>query len=96
MLPRRLLPSSSGLFRPPRLSRSASSSLPPLPPLSDVKEEFRSFGGGGEIRYTVNPEARVVQMRLCNPGKKNALSGKMMAELHDAADRLEKFQYRGK
>lgn len=57
--------------------------------LEEVRESFRPLGGGSiQLLYPRN--SKLALLELQNASKRNAMSGKMMAELADAVDTLEK------
>ncbi|KAL1115155.1 hypothetical protein AAG570_007186 [Ranatra chinensis] len=57
----------------------------------DVREAKRILSefGGGSVDLTLDDRTGMAKLVLNNPSKKNALSGKMIAEFSDAVDRLE-------
>ncbi|KXS16614.1 ClpP/crotonase [Gonapodya prolifera JEL478] len=63
--------------------------IPEDAPLRDVRENLRQLGGGS-VELTMNHRTSIAYILLNNPSKKNSFSGKMMAELADIVDALEK------
>ena len=61
---------------------STSSWTPPDVTIDEIKNEFRGIGGG---YVSLNHDQHLGIARVCfgNPYRKNAISGKMMCELHD-------------
>ena len=54
-----------------------------------MRERLRALGGGGEVR--VEHDGAFATLWLDHPESANALSGKMLAELADAVDQLERW-----
>ncbi|XP_075232917.1 ethylmalonyl-CoA decarboxylase-like [Lycorma delicatula] len=59
-------------------------------------EEIREFLGkfeGGKIDLTLNNENGIAKLVLNNPSHRNAITGRMMVELEEAVDELQKWKY---
>ena len=64
--------------------------------IEDLKSEFRPFAGGS-VDLRINDSSNgIASVVLSHPERKNALSGRMMAELHDAAQELVRWAQRDK
>ncbi|KAI9031085.1 ClpP/crotonase-like domain-containing protein [Hyaloraphidium curvatum] len=68
----------------PRAAPCASSS----DPAADLRERIRGIGGG-TVALNLSHAPGIALLQLSQPAKRNAISGKMAAELADAVDRLE-------
>ncbi|RUP47161.1 ClpP/crotonase-like domain-containing protein [Jimgerdemannia flammicorona] len=71
-------------------SHSSASFLSPHDPLPTIREQLRAIGEGS-VDFNPDHAPGVALITLNNPAKHNALSGKMMAELADVVDTLEKW-----
>lgn len=59
-----------------------------------VRDQIRAIGNG-TVTLDINYRPGIALIRLSQPAKRNAMSGKMTAELADAVDRLESICVRG-
>ncbi len=56
-------------------------------PLEAIKAKVANLGGG-EVHLQLDEERGLVRLTLSNVSKRNALSGRMMCQLHDQMERL--------
>jgi ethylmalonyl-CoA/methylmalonyl-CoA decarboxylase len=63
--------------------------------LEDIKKDLRAVGAGGRVTLRVNAnKPGLANITLSNPGRKNAITGHMMADFHDALLQLEEWTSR--
>ncbi|GBG31338.1 Ethylmalonyl-CoA decarboxylase [Hondaea fermentalgiana] len=71
------------------LGSRAASATAEREDMARIADALRPYGSEeGRVRLEKDASGRQAWLSLVNPGKKNALSGKMMAELHDAVKEL--------
>ncbi|XP_037078536.1 ethylmalonyl-CoA decarboxylase-like [Pollicipes pollicipes] len=60
------------------------------PDLAEVKQQLSQYGGGS-VDLSLDDVTGMASLRLNNPDRKNALSGRMMAQLEEAVAALERW-----
>ncbi|CAG0916115.1 unnamed protein product [Notodromas monacha] len=60
-----------------------------------TKEDLRSKYPVGSVDLELDSKSEIAVIRLCHPARRNALSGKMMAELNDRITELKNWKGRG-
>ncbi len=61
----------------------------PVPTIADIKSEVGAIGGG-RVHFGMVGDG-IAEIVLDDPDFRNAMTGKMMSELNDAVDQMERF-----